>query len=71
MGYQSEAKLEDQLVKKLEGLQYTYKKIDDYEALEANFREQIQSSMLMCWKHLLLMLSFLESSTISVVKLFS
>ena len=30
MGYQSEAKLEDQLVKKLEGLQYTYKKIDDY-----------------------------------------
>ena len=42
MGYQSEAKLEDQLVKKLEGLQYTYKKIDDYEALEANFREQIQ-----------------------------
>lgn len=42
MGYQSEAKLEDQLVKKLEGLQYTYKKIDDYEALEANFRDQIQ-----------------------------
>ena len=30
MGYQSEAKLEAQLVKKLEGLQYTYKKIDDY-----------------------------------------
>lgn len=42
MGYQSEAKLEAQLVKKLEGLQYTYKKIDDYEALEKNFREQIE-----------------------------
>ena len=42
MGYQSEAQLEEQLIKKLRTQQYIFKKIDDYEALEDNFREQIE-----------------------------
>ena len=42
MGYQSEAQLEEQLIKKLGTQQYMFKKIDDYEALEDNFREQIE-----------------------------
>ena len=42
MGYQSETQLEEQLIKKLGTQQYILKKIDDYEALENNFREQIE-----------------------------
>lgn len=41
MAYQSEAQLEDKLIKKLSTLNYTFVKLDDYDALEKNFREQI------------------------------
>ena len=41
MGYQSEAELEDNLIKKLGTQKYPYVKIEDYDALVENFREQI------------------------------
>lgn len=41
MAYQSEAQLEDNLIKKLSALNYTFVKLNDYDALEKNFREQI------------------------------
>lgn len=41
MGYQSEAELEDNLIKKLGTQKYPYVKIEDYDALVVNFREQI------------------------------
>lgn len=41
MGYQSEAKLEEQLIKKLETLHYPYVVIPNYDELLKNFRVQI------------------------------
>lgn len=41
MGYQSEAKLEEQLIKKLETLHYPYVVIPNYDELLNNFRIQI------------------------------
>lgn len=41
MGYQSEAELEDNLIKKLTAQKYSYAKIEDYNRLEENFRIQI------------------------------
>ena len=41
MGYQSEAELEDNLIKKLGTQKYPYIKIENYDALVENFREQI------------------------------
>lgn len=40
MGYQSEAELENQLIKQLDIQQYTPVQIDDYDSLLANFRMQ-------------------------------
>ena len=40
MGYQSEAELENQLIKQLNNQEYTTVKIDTYNDLLANFREQ-------------------------------
>lgn len=40
MGYQSEAELENQLIKQLDIQQYTPVQIDDYDSLLANFRTQ-------------------------------
>lgn len=42
MGYQSEAQLEDNLIKKLEAMSYPHIKIEDYDALVDNFKIQIQ-----------------------------
>lgn len=41
MGYQSEFELEEKLIKKLNSQNYPYVKIEDYDALVANFRVQI------------------------------
>ena len=41
MGYQSEAELEDKLIKKLVSQQYNFVKIPDYDALVDNFRVQV------------------------------
>lgn len=41
MGYQREAQLEDNLIKKLEFMKYSYVKIPDYDSLIDNFRIQI------------------------------
>lgn len=41
MGYQSEAQLEKQLIKKLETLSYEYVKIKDYDELVENFRKEL------------------------------
>lgn len=41
MGYQSEAQLEENLIKKLESMNYPYVKIENYDALVDNFRVQI------------------------------
>lgn len=41
MGYQSEAELEDNLIKKLKTQKYPYVEIEDYDKLEENFRTQI------------------------------
>lgn len=41
MGYQSEAELEDNLIKKLGNMKFPYVKIEDYEKMVENFREQI------------------------------
>ena len=41
MGYQSEAELEERLMTKLESQGYERIKIEDYEALVANFRKQL------------------------------
>lgn len=43
MGYQSEAKLEELMIQRLESLDYERITIADYDALEANFRVQIQT----------------------------
>lgn len=40
MGYQSEAELENQLIKQLGSQDYAYVKIADYDALMDNFRVQ-------------------------------
>lgn len=40
MGYQSEAELENQLIKQLDIQQYTPVRIDDYDSLLDNFRMQ-------------------------------
>ena len=42
MPYQSEAELEDKLIKKLESQGYKYVKIEDYDALVDNFKVQIE-----------------------------
>ena len=41
MGYQSEAQLEEQLIKKLGTLSYEFVKIKDYDELVANFRKEL------------------------------
>lgn len=41
MGYQSEAQLEENLINKLESMNYLYVKIENYDALVDNFRVQI------------------------------
>lgn len=41
MSYQSEAELEKQLINKLSSQGYTYVKLEDYKALENNFRIQL------------------------------
>lgn len=41
MGYQSEAQLEEQLIKKLGTLGYEFVKIKDYDELVANFRKEL------------------------------
>ncbi len=41
MSYQSEAELEKQLINKLSSQGYSYIKLEDYEALESNFRVQL------------------------------
>ena len=41
MGYQSEAELEYNLIKKLKAQKYSYVEIEDYDKLEENFRIQI------------------------------
>ena len=41
MGYQSEAELECNLIKKLKTQKYSYVEIEDYDKLEENFRIQI------------------------------
>lgn len=43
MGYQSEAQLEDQLIKKLESLGYDFVKIRDYDELVENFRKELNA----------------------------
>lgn len=42
MPYQSEAELENKLIKKLERQGYEYIKIEDYDGLVDNFRNQIE-----------------------------
>lgn len=41
MSYQSEAQLEDQLIRKLESLNYDFVKIKDYDQLVENFRKEM------------------------------
>ena len=41
MSYQSEAELEKQLINKLSSQGYSYIKLEDYKALENNFRVQL------------------------------
>ena len=41
MGYQSEAELEEHLMQKLESQGYERIKINDYDALEINFRKEL------------------------------
>ena len=41
MSYQSEAELEKQLINKLSSQGYNYIKLEDYKALENNFRVQL------------------------------